>query len=136
MHLQRQNNLAVRSRVAFELGPSRFMAVVQAGELLCELENVFLSYFWLNTRGAWRARSLVLRALLGHFSEGSHCCWRARGKAEDSDNAPCQGKDLSTSHVRPMVKHKTHLNQQTQLITFQLHDHLEVRGNSLPPILL
>lgn len=75
------------------------MPMVQGGELLCDLENVFLSYLSLNLYGASKESSLVQRAMLRHSSEGSHYCWRGRGRAQDPDNSPCQSKDLSTSHV-------------------------------------
>lgn len=75
------------------------MPLVQAGELLRDLEDAFLSYLRLSMCGVWRKSSLVQTAMLGHSSEGSPCCWRDGGRAEDPENAPCQGKGLMAAHV-------------------------------------
>lgn len=75
------------------------MPLVQADELLCDLEDAFLSYLRLSMCGLRRKSGLVQRPVLGHSSEASPCCWRDGGRAEDPENAPCQGKDLMAAHV-------------------------------------
>lgn len=64
------------------------MPLVQAGELLSDLQDDFVSYLRLSMCGVWRERAVWFRGQCW----GSPCCWRDGSRAKDPKNAPCQAK--------------------------------------------